>query len=133
TRASDALPACTTGSWVFLLNYLICSSQQRFRDGEAERLRGFEVYDNPANSTEESTLRDLQEAARTVGVQIQVLDASTIPSMQPSPLLHAIAPMPSSSRPTHSLPAAACKLPPWQRAAGFRRLIPVVRLWKPAG
>ena len=30
-----------TGSW--LLNNLVCRRQQRFRDGEAERLGGFEV------------------------------------------------------------------------------------------
>ena len=36
------------------------------------------VLVNPANaSTAETTLRDVQEAARTIGLQIQVLNAST--------------------------------------------------------
>jgi hypothetical protein len=47
-------------------------------------------------------------------------------SMRLLPPLHAIAPMPSSSRPTHSSLPAACKLPPWRRATGFRRLIRTV-------
>ena len=37
------------------------------------------VLVNPANATSaETTLRDVQEAARTIGLQIQVLNASTI-------------------------------------------------------
>jgi putative ABC transport system substrate-binding protein len=36
------------------------------------------VLVNPANPTAESTLRDVQEAAPTIGLQIQVLNASTI-------------------------------------------------------
>ena len=37
------------------------------------------VLVNPANAaTAETTLRDVQEAARTLGLQIQILNASTI-------------------------------------------------------
>jgi hypothetical protein len=36
--------------------------------------------------------------------------------------------MASSSLPTDSFPAAVCKLPPWRRAAGLRRLIRTVIL-----
>jgi len=35
------------------------------------------VLVNPANGTSQSTLREVKEAARAIGLQIQVLDAST--------------------------------------------------------
>ena len=72
------------------------------------------VLVNPANaSIAESTLRDVQEAAPTIGLQIQILNARrSARSMRPLPPLRASAPMPCSSLPTHSSPAAACNLPP---------------------
>ncbi|MGB8557146.1 MAG: ABC transporter substrate-binding protein, partial [Pseudolabrys sp.] len=36
---------------------------------------------NPANTNAKTTLRDVQEAARTIGLQIQILNASTIGEM----------------------------------------------------
>ena len=72
------------------------------------------VLVNPANaSIAESTLREVQEAAPTIGLQIQILNATRLArSMRPLPLLRAIAPMPCSSLPTHSSSAAACSSPP---------------------
>jgi len=90
------------------------------------------VLVNPANATTaEITLRDVQEAARILGLQIQVLNAGT--SREIEAALRASAPMPCSSLPTLSSPAAACKLPPWRRARGLRRLIQTVILSQPAG
>jgi putative tryptophan/tyrosine transport system substrate-binding protein len=80
---------------------------------------------NPANApVTETTLRDAQEAAHAIGLQIQVLNATTIGEIDAA--FAALAhdpPMPSSSAPTHSSPAASCKLPPWRRPAGLRRLL----------
>src|SRR5262249_19739822 len=45
------------------------------------------VLVNPANvSTAEATLRDIPDAARTIGLQIQVLNASTSSAAAPSNL-----------------------------------------------
>jgi len=54
-------------------------------------------------------------------------------SMRPLPHLRASAPMPSSSAATHFLSAAPYNLLPWRRITGFRRLIPCVVMWQPAG
>jgi putative tryptophan/tyrosine transport system substrate-binding protein len=83
------------------------------------------VLVNPADATNtEATLRDVQEAARTIGLQIQVLNAGTIGEiMRPLPPLCASARMPFSSKPTHCSSAAVCNWPTWRRATGFRRLI----------
>ena len=83
------------------------------------------VLVNPANAPiTETTLRDVQEAARAIGLQIQVLNATTIGEIDAA--FAALAhdrPDALFVAPTHSSPAAACKLPPWRRATGFRRLI----------
>ena len=90
---------------------------------------------NPSNaSIAESTLRQVQEAAPAVGLQIQVLNASTIGEIDAAfATFSASDPMPSSLLPTHSSPVAVCNLPPWRRATGFRRLMQSVNLWQPAG
>jgi putative ABC transport system substrate-binding protein len=41
----------------------------------------FAVLSNPANAASEATLQDVQEAIRTIGLQIQVLNASTAPEI----------------------------------------------------
>ena len=72
------------------------------------------VLVNPTNTaTTEPTIRDVHEAATTIRLQIQILNAATIgESMLPLPPLHASAPMPSTSLAMHSSPAAARNLPP---------------------
>ena len=92
------------------------------------------VLVNPSNvPSTETTSHIVQEAAPAIGVKPR---PSTLRRsarlMRPLQALRASAPMPSSSRPTHSSPAAACKLPPWRRAAGFRRLLGPVNLSKSA-
>jgi putative ABC transport system substrate-binding protein len=52
---------------------------------------------------------------------------------RPLPPLRASGPMPSSSRPTNSFPAAACKLPPWRRVTRLRRFIQIVGMSQSAG
>jgi hypothetical protein len=89
---------------------------------------------NPANPAWGVTLREVQEAARVIGLQIQVLNATTIGEIDAVlPPSRASAPMRSSSRPTHSGVAAACNLPTWRRERGFRWLITSVILSRPAG
>ena len=72
------------------------------------------VLVNPGNATiAEATLRDVQEAARVIGLQIHVLKrARAARSMRSLPPSRASVPMPSSSRRTHSLTAAACNWAP---------------------
>ena len=69
---------------------------------------------NPANaSSTESQLQIVQEAAPTVGLQIQILNATTIGEIDAAfPPLSASAQMPSSSPAMHSLSAAPFNLPP---------------------
>jgi putative ABC transport system substrate-binding protein len=72
------------------------------------------VLVNPANtSNTETTSREAQEAASTIGLQIQILSATTIRrSMRPLPPLRASAPMPSWSLPIHcSSPGAGNSSP----------------------
>ena len=68
---------------------------------------------NPANaSSTESQLRIVQEAAPTVGLQLQILNARlSARSMRPSPPLSASAQMPSLLPAMHSSIAAQCNLP----------------------
>ena len=67
---------------------------------------------NPASSESETILRAAQEAARTIGLQIHVLNARTSNEIDGLlPPLSTSAPMPSSWPPTHSSTAVARKLP----------------------
>jgi len=81
------------------------------------------VLVNPVNaSTAEATLRDIPEAARALGLQIQVLNASPAArSRWPSSPSCTTGPTPSSSPPTGSSPAGASNLRHSRRAIGFRR------------
>ncbi len=90
---------------------------------------------NPANVTAtETTLRDVQEAARSIGLHIDVLNASTSRRSMPHLLsLRGTGPTPSSSLPTHSSAVAASNSPPWQRTTGFRRLIRIAIMSQSAG
>jgi putative ABC transport system substrate-binding protein len=89
---------------------------------------------NPANvPTAEATLRDIPEAARALGLQIQVLNASTSREIETASLLCGTMPTPSLSAATRSSSAAASSLRPWRRATGFRQLMGVVSSSKSAG
>ena len=72
------------------------------------------VLVNPTNaSIAEYTIRDVQEAAPPSGCKPRhTTPVRLARSMRPLPPLCASAPMPSSSLPTDSSPAAACNLPP---------------------
>ena len=92
------------------------------------------VLVNPANaSTAETTLWEVQEAAPTIGLQIQIINATTISEIDAAfATLRASAPMPSSSHQMHSSPAAAGNLPSWRHAKRFQRLIRTVIMSEPA-
>jgi putative ABC transport system substrate-binding protein len=90
---------------------------------------------NPGNaSVTESTTRELEKAAPTMGLQVQILPATTIGEIdaafatfageRPDALF--VAPDALSS-------AAAHNLSPWRRVTGFRRFIRLSILCKPAG
>ena len=68
------------------------------------------VLVNPANApSAETTMRDVGSRPH-IGLQIQILNATTIGEIDAAfATLRASAPMPSSSLPTVSSPAAACK------------------------
>jgi putative ABC transport system substrate-binding protein len=68
---------------------------------------------NPANaSIAESTLREVQDAAPTIGLQIQILNAKTIGEIDAAFATLARERPDAPSLPTHSSPAAAGNLPP---------------------
>jgi ABC-type uncharacterized transport system substrate-binding protein len=83
------------------------------------------VLVNPANApTAEATLRDVRQAAPSIGFQIQILNASTISEIDAAfATLERGAPTRSSSPAMGSSAPGACNLPLWRRATGFRRLI----------
>ena len=92
------------------------------------------VLVNPTNvSAAGATLRDVPEAARALGLQIQVLNASTSREIETASLLCGTMPTPSLSAATRSSSAAASSLRPWRRATGFRQLMGVVSSSKSAG
>jgi len=93
------------------------------------------VLVNPANApTAESTLRAVREAARAIGLQIQVLNASTSREIETAFITVArdradalfVAPTISSS-------AGASNLPRSRRAMGFPRPIPIAKLSRRVG
>jgi putative ABC transport system substrate-binding protein len=86
------------------------------------------VLVNPTNAPNtETTLRDTKEAAPSIGLQINLLNAATIGEIEaPLRRLRAIAPMRFSSRPTLSSPATAFNWPTWRSMRGFQRFIPTV-------
>src|SRR5215468_9587444 len=86
------------------------------------------VLVNPANAPiAEATLREVPEAARALGLQIRVLNASTsAKSRPPSPALGATRPTPSMSPVRASSSAGACNLRRSRHAMGFPRSIPAV-------
>jgi putative ABC transport system substrate-binding protein len=95
----------------------------------------FALLVNPTNTAStESTLRDVPEAARSIGLQIQILNASTSREIEAAfativrDRADALFVGPDGS----SIPDA-CNLRRSRRAMGFPQPIPVARLSKPAG
>jgi putative tryptophan/tyrosine transport system substrate-binding protein len=87
------------------------------------------VLVNPAQVTNtESTLREVEAAARAMGLQIQVLNASTSREIDA-----ASAPTPSSSATTHSSTLGVSNSSSWRGATGSPRYIGTVNLPRPAG
>jgi putative ABC transport system substrate-binding protein len=93
------------------------------------------VLVNPANpSSAETALRETREAARTLGLQILVLKASTSNEIDTAfaTLVRERADL-SSLAPTRFSAVAAFNLPRWRRATRFPRPIFRVNKSKPAG
>jgi putative ABC transport system substrate-binding protein len=90
---------------------------------------------NPANAAStETTLRDVEPAARAMGLQIQVLNASTAArSMRLSQLLCASGPTRFSSPPTSFSSAGVSNWPTWRHATRSPRHMRRVALPMPAG
>jgi putative ABC transport system substrate-binding protein len=88
---------------------------------------------NPTSATNTATtLQDVQEAARAIGLQIQILKASTSREIEAAfATLARERIAPSSSLPIVSSAAAACNLPPWRRATGFLPLMGI-EIWSPS-
>src|SRR5262249_44213366 len=92
------------------------------------------VLVNPANGlTAEAALRDIPEAARTLGLQVQVLKASTGPEIDAgfSAMVRDRADA-LFIAPTRSLSAAASSLRPWRHGTEYLRVASTVRWSKPA-
>ena len=81
------------------------------------------VLVNPSNlASGERTEREAEAAARAMGLQIQILNASqhqAARSMRPLRRLCASGPRPSSSVPTDFSTAGAFNWQPWRRATRF--------------
>ena len=93
------------------------------------------VLVNPANaSSAVTTLRQVQQAAPTLGLEIRILNASTAGEIDAAfAVLHASAPTPSSLLPTVSSTSSTGSLSPRRRATGFRRLMRSVIMPRQAG
>jgi putative tryptophan/tyrosine transport system substrate-binding protein len=93
------------------------------------------VLVNPANTTNaETTLRDVEPAARGMGLQIQILKASTFRrSKLPSQLSCASGPTPCSLAMTPFSPAGVSNWSTWRRSTRSRRPTRCVKLPKSAG
>ena len=91
------------------------------------------VLANPANSATESALRDIPEAARAMGLQIQVLKASTSREIEAAFATLVRDRAEALYVAGCSLRAGASNWPRLQRPIAFPRAIPLARLSKPAG
>ena len=87
------------------------------------------VLVNPANvENTESTLRDVEAAAHTMGLQIRVITpAPAARSMQPSPVSFTSGPMLFSLVAARYSPAGARNWPCWRDVTGFPRYMLVGR------
>ena len=93
------------------------------------------VLVNPANAANtESTLRDVELAARTIWLQIKSLTPTPFArSKPPSPRLVATGPTRSWSVAAHYLPPGASSWPSWRDAMACPRYLPGGNLQKRAG
>ena len=84
------------------------------------------VLVNPANAANtETTLRDVEPAARAIGLQIQVLNASTSGEIDAAfATLRASGPTPFSSATAPFSPAGVSNWPTWRRATRFPATYP---------
>jgi putative ABC transport system substrate-binding protein len=132
--ASLARPGGNATGINFLSSEMMAKRLGLFHDLVPKAVR-IAVLINPANApTAETTIRETSKAAHDLGLQIQILNASTSrESRRPSPPSCASAPMPSSSPPTVSSPAGASNLRRSRRIIDCPRLIPSASLSKWAG
>jgi hypothetical protein len=92
------------------------------------------VLVNSSENTTIFTTRDVQEAARTMALQVNVINAATGREIDEAfARMGREGPMRCSSGPTSFSTAGGCRLPSWRRATGFRRRSPCATMSKPAG
>jgi putative ABC transport system substrate-binding protein len=86
------------------------------------------VLVNPGNAlSAATTLREVEEAARTIGLQIQVVNATTIGEIDATFASFASArPDALFVAPDNFLNSRRRKLSPWRRSTKFRRLMGAV-------
>jgi putative ABC transport system substrate-binding protein len=117
------------------LNVEVTSKRLRLLHELVPKAARVAVLVNPANTTAtESALRDLHEAAPIIGLQIQVLKATTIAEIDAAfAMLAREGPDALFVGPTDSSPPGVCNLPSWPRAKGYRRLTRSGAMSQPAG
>ena len=93
------------------------------------------VLVDPAVPPTATTLRDVEVAARSMGLQIRVLNASTSSEINAAfaTLARASGPTRFSSRPASCSPVGVFKWPSWRRSTNSPRYIRRVNMSKPAG
>ena len=107
-------PAWRQRDWHQLFRQEVTAKRLRLLHDLVPKAVRVAVLVNPANaSVAETTLRDVRKPPRPSGCKSRFsTPRRSARSMRPLPPLRTSAPMPSSSLPTYSSPAAACKLPP---------------------
>ena len=117
------------------LNVEVTSKRLRLLHELVPKAARVAVLVNPANTTAtENALRDLHEAAPIIGLQIQVLKATTIAEIDAAfAMLAREGPDALFVGPTDSSPPGVCNLPSWPRAKGYRRLTRSGAMSQPAG
>jgi putative tryptophan/tyrosine transport system substrate-binding protein len=89
---------------------------------------------NPNNAYAERVIRDVQEAARAKGLQLDILKAAAEGELEPpSPPSSSCEPARSSSAPTRSSSACASRSWRWRHAMRFRRSMSGASSLRPAG
>jgi putative ABC transport system substrate-binding protein len=132
--ASLARPGGNATGINFLLGEVVAKRLRLLHDLVPKAVR-IAVLVNPANpSMAEPTIQDVQEAAPALGLQVQVLRASTTAEIEGAFAGFAVtAPMRFSSLPTGSSAAVACSSLSWRRATEFQQLSRTLTKWRPVG
>jgi len=132
--ASLARPGGNATGINFFSNELVAKRLELLRELVPATTR-VSVLVNPATAANaETTLRDVEPAARTMGLQIQVLNASTSREINAAfATFGRERLMPSSSAATPSSTAGASKSSNWRRATRSRRRIRGVNIPKSVG